>query len=144
MLPRHRPLTLRRVVDDDRRLLPVEQLQQQVEFVGHVIGVIGIALVPLADIKREGVRPCRIAPNADHPIGIRLFQKIFRGMNAERPATAKHCITFAHGPPSKENGATIESSRMKNRSTPDPDREWSSNSPLCNRPPQTTQSIPLV
>ena len=77
MLPRHRPLTLRRVVDDDRRLLPVEQLQQQVEFVGHVIGVIGIALVPLADVQCKRLRLWRITAYRNHPLSTGMVKQVF-------------------------------------------------------------------
>jgi hypothetical protein len=60
VLPRHRALALRRIIDDDLRLLAVEKFEQQVELVGDVEGVIGVVLAFL-DAQRERLGAQRIA-----------------------------------------------------------------------------------
>ena len=64
-----------RIVDYDIRLFLVEQLKQQVDFVGQVVGVVAVVLA-LVHIERERLRTQRVSANADNHGRIGVVQEI--------------------------------------------------------------------
>ena len=99
MLPRHGAFALGGEVDDHLRLLAIEQLQQEIEFVGHVPSVV---FVPRTFLDAEGERsgPQRIAADADHLLCVGVIEKIERRGNAEAAAAAEDRVGPAHVVPS--------------------------------------------
>ena len=95
MLPRHRTLALGGEIDDDLRLLAIEQFEQQIELVGDVIGVIFVAL-PLVDVQRERLGPQQVASDPHHQFRIGMIEQIERGMNPERSAAAQYRVSLTH------------------------------------------------
>ena len=85
MLQRSGALALRGEIDDDLRLLAVEQLHQKIEFVVHVVGVIAVARIAVADAQSEAFVLGQIATDRDHLGGIGMVKQVFRRVESEDP-----------------------------------------------------------
>ena len=97
MLPRDGAFALCGKVDDDFRLLLIEQLKQKIELMGHVPSVIFIPFTAL-DPQRERLRSQRIAADSDHLLGVSMIQQVECGMNAETSPTSENCIRLTGHP----------------------------------------------
>src|SRR6516162_1173807 len=86
-----RAIALRRKIDDDLGLLPVEQFEQQIKLVRHVARVIDVTFA-LRHAEGERLRPQGIAPDADDFLRLRVIEQIEGGMDAEAAAAAQNRI----------------------------------------------------
>ena len=105
-LPRHRALALRSVIDDDLRLLPVQQLEHRIQLVGDVVGVV-LEVLALFDVERERLGPQRVAADADHLLRRGVVEQIKRGVDSERAARSQNGIRFHSVLPSSPRVAGI-------------------------------------
>src|SRR3954470_15354066 len=94
MFPRDRAFALRGKVHDDLGLLAIEKLEQKVQLVRDVAGMIFVLFTPF-DPEREWLRAQRIATNADHFLWVCMIQQIERCMNAEAAAAAEDRVRFS-------------------------------------------------
>ena len=85
MLQRSGALTLSGEIDDDLRLLAVEQLHQKIEFIVHMIGVIAVARIAVADAQSEAFVLGQIATDRDDLGGIGMVKQVFRRVETEDP-----------------------------------------------------------
>src|SRR5262245_15512979 len=99
MLQRGRAFTLGGKIDDHLRLLAVEKLQQEIELVVYVVGVIAVPRIAVADPQREAFVFRQIAANRDDFGGIGMVEQIFRGMQPERSAPTQYSISLLLHPP---------------------------------------------
>jgi hypothetical protein len=98
MLQRGRTLALGGEVDDHLRLLAVEQFHQQIELVVHVVGVVAVARIALADAERETFVFRQVAADGDNLAGVGVVEQIFRRVKTERSTAAEHSISLLHRP----------------------------------------------
>src|SRR6516225_8402310 len=94
IFPGNGTLALGREIHDDFRLLVVEKLKQQIEFMGNVARVIDITFA-LVDVQRERLRPKRRPTDADHLLRVGVIEQVERGMDAEAAAPAQDCISLS-------------------------------------------------
>src|SRR6266436_70297 len=98
MPERRRALPLRGKIDDDLRLLTIEELHQEIEFVIYMIGVIAISGIAIADAQCEAFVFRQIAADRDDFGGIGVFEQVLRGMKPKRSAPTQHSIALLHRP----------------------------------------------
>src|SRR5258708_28000962 len=99
MPERRRALPLRGKIDDDLRLLTIEDLHQEIEFVIYMIGVIAISGIAIADAQCEAFVFWQIAADRDDFGGIGVFEHGLRGMKPKRSPPTQHTRTLLHRPP---------------------------------------------
>ena len=95
MFPRNGAFALRGEINDHLRFFAIEQLQQEIELMGHMAGVIDVTLAFL-DIERERTGAKWVAADADDLLRIGMIQQVEGGMNAETSSATQNCISLSH------------------------------------------------
>src|SRR5258705_9009341 len=98
MPERRRALPLRGKIDDDLRLLTIEELHQEIEFVIYMIGVIAISGIAIADAQCEAFVFRQIAADRDDFGAIGVVEQELPGIEPKKIPPTQPSKALLHRP----------------------------------------------